>query len=306
MTRNVHNVRGLSVGCTDDSRGCLCANIDGIFTAVPVLHAGNTIDIELPSISRKNMERLKTMNWIWEWWNQEDLNKENGPYQRKETKTVNELWLEYFAEHLHVWPFEELCSRLETDAFLGLSEEVAKQRLSRNGKNTFGFPAQRKSALWKLLDNCFCCFAIIILLMATICFILYHVECKQHPNTTVDPEYLVAGIFLLLILLLSSGLILLQRNDESAVVKAFEDMMPMYCTVIRDGEKQVILSENVVQGDVLPIAYGQRLPADLRFFSSIGLELNNVSLTGLSRPVDISHLVREGLPKHSEVKVAVA
>ncbi|XP_034652161.1 sodium/potassium-transporting ATPase subunit alpha-A [Drosophila subobscura] len=240
------------------------------------------------------MERLKNMNWKWKW-NKEDNGK--GPHKSEEMKTDNERWLEYFAALLHVWPFEELCSRLETDPYLGLSEEVAEQRLSRNGKNKFSLPAQQKSPLWKLFDNCFCCWAIIILLVATSCFILHHVGCKPQPSTTVDPEYLIAGIFLLLILLISAVFILLQRNDESSVVRAFEELMPMYCTVIRDGEKQVILSENVVQGDVLVISYGQRLAADLRFFSSIGLELNNVALTGLSRPVDINHQMREGLPK---------
>ncbi|EDW35984.1 GL16920 [Drosophila persimilis] len=208
------------------------------------------------------MERLKRMNWKWKW-NREG--EGNGQYKKEETKTQNELWLEYFSGHLHVWPFEELCSRLETNPSLGLSEEVAEQRLARNGKNTFCLPAQLNSPLWKLLDNCFWCLAIIILLIASICFVLHHGEVER--------------------------MIILQRNDDSAVVEAFEDLMPMYCTVIRDGEKQVILSENVVQGDVLPIAYGQRLPADLRFFSSIGLEVNNVALTGLSRPVEINHLL---------------
>ncbi|XP_026842316.1 sodium/potassium-transporting ATPase subunit alpha-A [Drosophila persimilis] len=249
------------------------------------------------------MERLKRMNWKWKW-NREG--EGNGQYKKEETKTQNELWLEYFSGHLHVWPFEELCSRLETNPSLGLSEEVAEQRLARNGKNTFCLPAQLNSPLWKLLDNCFWCLAIIILLIASICFVLHHGEVERHPTTIVDPEYLIAGIFILLILLLSAGMILLQRNDDSAVVEAFEDLMPMYCTVIRDGEKQVILSENVVQGDVLPIAYGQRLPADLRFFSSIGLEVNNVALTGLSRPVEINHLVREGLPRRPDVVVPVA
>lgn len=30
-------------------------------------------------------------------------------------QTENELWLEYFSPYLHIWPFHELCARLEAN-----------------------------------------------------------------------------------------------------------------------------------------------------------------------------------------------
>ncbi|EDW01307.1 GH20530 [Drosophila grimshawi] len=58
--------------------------------------------------------------------------------------------------------------------------------------------------------------------------------------------------------------------------------MPMYCTVLRDGRNQIIKAENVVLGDILQITYGERIAADVRFFESHDLEVNNVALTGHS------------------------
>ncbi|KTF92127.1 hypothetical protein cypCar_00005198 [Cyprinus carpio] len=54
--------------------------------------------------------------------------------------------------------------------------------------------------------------------------------------------------------------------------------------VIREGEKLQINAEEVVQGDLVEIKGGDRIPADLRIISSSGCKVDNSSLTGESEP----------------------
>lgn len=96
---------------------------------------------------------------------------------------------------------------------------------------------------------------------------------------------------------------ILHEDRTKAIVVAIKDLMPTYCTVIRDGMKEIILSQDVVVGDVVPISYGQRLPADLRFFSTSGLEVDNVALTGTSEPWQINPLPGDGTQRYSYSKV---
>ncbi|XP_017007940.3 sodium/potassium-transporting ATPase subunit alpha-A [Drosophila takahashii] len=218
-------------------------------------------------------------------------------------QTENELWLEYYGPYLHIWPFHELCVRLETNVSQGLTSEAAGKKLSRNGKNVLPLPLKQDVRFWRFIKDCFSALGIVMLLSSFACFSLYYIfEVNPNIEGKVDPEFLVAGIVLLLFFFLAGLVFYLQGDHNEEMVVAFDELMPMYCTVIRDGEKEVILSQDVVMGDIVPISYGQRLPADLRFFSSSGLELNNVALTGHSKPVQITPLANEGRHRYSRVE----
>jgi len=180
---------------------------------------------------------------------------------------------------------------------------VAAKKLARNGKNILPLPLKQDVGFWKFIKNCFSVLGIVILLSSIACFAIYYIfEINSTIHGQVDPEFLVAGIILLVFFFLAGIVLYLQEDDHEEMVVAFDELMPMYCTVVRDGEKEVILTQDVVVGDIVPISYGQRLPADLRFFSCSGLELNNVALTGHSKPVQITPLPNEGRHRYSRVE----
>ncbi|XP_064543017.1 sodium/potassium-transporting ATPase subunit alpha [Drosophila montana] len=187
---------------------------------------------------------------------------------------------------LHLGDIDRVCWRLQSSKSEGLSTTFAKKRLLLNGKNKFTLPERPESKLRKFLRNCFYGFGIILLISLIFCFILYHLR-LQSPHEKSDPEYCIIGVLLSIIFLLSGLFRYLHDNDDYGVVAAFKDLMPMYCTVRRDGRKQIIRSEDVVLGDILLITYGERIAADVRFFVSRDLEVNNVALTGYSVPVII-------------------
>lgn len=118
-------------------------------------------------------------------------------------------------------------------------------------------------------------------------FVLYSMEFREVNEGQINPEHCINGVVLLLMFLFSGYLRYLNESDDYGVVLAFKDLTPMFCTVIRDSQKQIIRSENIVLGDILMISYGERIAADVRIFEAHGLELNNVALTGVSQPVVI-------------------
>lgn len=88
---------------------------------------------------------------------------------------------------------------------------------------------------------------------------------------------------------------------------SFKNMVPQFATVIRDGEKLSILSEDLVLGDIVEVISfrfveidilrfafenclifqvksGDRVPADIRIIDSRGFKVDNSSLTGESEP----------------------
>lgn len=56
--------------------------------------------------------------------------------------------------------------------------------------------------------------------------------------------------------------------------------------VIRNGIEQEISAQDIVVGDLLIVMQGTRIPADARLLTSVGLLINEASLTGESSPVN--------------------
>ncbi|KAH8321510.1 hypothetical protein KR074_007237 [Drosophila pseudoananassae] len=231
--------------------------------------------------------RKRLRKHYWNWYN----SKRSKPHQ-KPIPTENELWLEYYADYLHIWPFRELCTRLETNTVRGLTEDAARMKLARNGQNALPIKTKHVPYILKLARHCFSIYGVLLLLSAIACFILF-IWLKKN-STDGCFEYLATSCILFITFVLYGYLKKLQEIDNEPLVTAFEDLVPRYCTVIRDGEKEIILTEKVVMGDIVPISYGQRLPADLRFFNCFGLEVNNVALTGYTDPFQIIPLSIDG------------
>lgn len=207
-------------------------------------------------------------------------------------------------EVIHNWSVPDICDFLHTNTAevkiytytkyifncrisQGLSSKTAKKLLKYEGKNIFTLPREPPQ-LWCLyIRNCFKYFGIIMFVCMILSFVLYSMEFREVNEGQINAEHCINGVVLFLMFLLSGYLRFMSQSDEYGVVLAFKDLMPMFCTVLRDSQKQIIRSENLVLGDILMISYGERLAADVRIFEAHGLELNNVALTGVSQPVVI-------------------
>lgn len=63
-------------------------------------------------------------------------------------------------------------------------------------------------------------------------------------------------------------------------------MLSLHALVLRDGQRQALDAERLVPGDVVLLASGDRVPADLRLFETKNFHVDESALTGESVPVE--------------------
>lgn len=101
-----------------------------------------------------------------------------------------------------------------------------------------------------------------------------------------------------------------QERQAGRAAEALQRMSARTATVLRDGERTVIDADELVSGDVILLAAGDRIPADARLIAADDLEVDEAALTGESVPVpkaadggtEASRVVLEG----SDVMVGTA
>ena len=95
------------------------------------------------------------------------------------------------------------------------------------------------------------------------------------------------GTVILVILLIQTGLIILQDYSSNKAMESFIGLATKHARVLRDGRKMKISSTDLVVGDVVLLAEGVKVPADLRIFEARQLAVNNSMITGESEAVRI-------------------
>lgn len=94
------------------------------------------------------------------------------------------------------------------------------------------------------------------------------------------------SIIICAILLLSLGLNVSQSIKSDQAVKDLQNMVNPQAKVLRDGQWTTISRDQLVPGDVVRLAAGDLVPADVRVAVSKDLHVNQACLTGESVPVD--------------------
>ena len=90
-----------------------------------------------------------------------------------------------------------------------------------------------------------------------------------------------------------------QEFRASKATEALKKMLSSYAKVVRDGVALQILTEDLVPGDVVLIAEGDKISADARLIECSDLQIDQSTLTGESNPVRKTQdpVLREGLTK---------
>jgi len=94
-------------------------------------------------------------------------------------------------------------------------------------------------------------------------------------------EALVLSVFVTLVI----GIGIYQQRKTERALEALRDLSSPRALVIRDGQRQRIAGREVVPGDILVLAEGDRVPADAALFSATNLAVDESLLTGESVPV---------------------
>ncbi|MHB1315969.1 MAG: cation-translocating P-type ATPase [Christensenellales bacterium] len=173
-----------------------------------------------------------------------------------------------FEEEVHRIPVSEVYSKLGSSKN-GLAKAEAQERLQRYGKNALQ-EIKGRSLILKFLANFTHIMAILLWVGGVVAFI------------GKMPEL---GIAIWLVNLINGLFSFWQEFRAEKATEALQQMLPSYARVLRDGEEQRIMAEDLVPGDVILLSEGDRISADGRLVEDNDLRTNQSTLTGESHPV---------------------
>ncbi|YAF97393.1 MAG: cation-transporting P-type ATPase [Nodularia sp. CChRGM 3473] len=176
------------------------------------------------------------------------------------------------AREYHALPAQEAAKTLNSDADQGLTLEEVNKRLEQFGKNELkgkpGKPAWLRF-LWQFNQA-----LLYILLVAGLIKALL----GQWTNAAV-----IWGVTLI-----NAIIGFVQESKAEGAIAALAQAVTTEATVIRNGQKSRIPSQELVPGDIVLLTSGDKVPADLRLLNTRNLQVDESALTGESVPVEKS------------------
>ncbi|MCS7152745.1 MAG: HAD-IC family P-type ATPase [Bacteroidia bacterium] len=168
----------------------------------------------------------------------------------------------------HALPHEEVARLLET-APTGLSFEEAQRRLYHFGPNQIQKP--QEISLWRILWHQFASpFIYLLIAAAGVALVL---------GDYVDAAVIAA------VLVINATIGFIQEYNAEKAVESLRSLTAPQATVLRGGREYKVPAASLVPGDVVLLESGVRVPADMRLFESIALQVDESLLTGESFPI---------------------
>lgn len=163
---------------------------------------------------------------------------------------------------------DEVFQALETSSN-GITAAQATERLKKYGYNEVKI--KKQNPLIRFLLQFHNPLLYILIFAAIVCFFL--------------EKFMDMGVIIGVVL--GTAIIgFIQEGKASASLESLKKMMVPECAALRGGEKKIIPTRELVPGDVVLLESGDRVPADLRLFSTKNLSADEAMLTGESTPVE--------------------
>jgi len=162
----------------------------------------------------------------------------------------------------------------------GLSVQEAQRRLKQAGYNEL--PASRKRSLLIIAFDVVREPMFLLLIAAGTVYLLL--------GDVREALVLIGSILVIM------GITLYQEQKTERALEALRDLSSPRALVIRGGEQQRIAGRDVVRGDIVVLAEGDRVPADGILLWSLNLSVDESLLTGESVPVRKMAADRSAVP----------
>ncbi|KAJ5672370.1 Sarcoplasmic/endoplasmic reticulum calcium ATPase 1 [Penicillium longicatenatum] len=162
----------------------------------------------------------------------------------------------------------------------GLSQDAVLKSRMKYGPNALA--EDPPTPLWELILEQFKDQLVLILLgSAAVSFVLALFEESDDWTAFVDPAVILT------ILILNAVVGVTQESSAEKAIAALQEYSANEAKVVRGGKTQRVKAEDLVPGDVIHIAVGDRVPADCRLLSihSNSFRVDQAILTGESESV---------------------
>ncbi|NWF94772.1 MAG: cation-translocating P-type ATPase [Candidatus Thorarchaeota archaeon] len=187
----------------------------------------------------------------------------------------------------HPWHLKDINSLLEElhTTAKGLTTAEAQDRIATHGPNEL--VAEERPGPLVIFLNQFRNPMVAILMVA----ILISIAASFMPGHGEEGG-IVDAVIIGAIVIANAVFGFVQEYRSERALEALKEMAAPKARVMRDGLWTVIESRYLVPGDLIALESGDRVPADGRLISSVGLGVDESILTGESRP---SHKTQETL-----------
>ncbi len=163
----------------------------------------------------------------------------------------------------------QVAAELRTDGATGLASDDASERLARGGPNELR--ATRQRSLLSLLAHQFRSLIVALLLVAAaLAFVL---------GDTIE------AFAILVVIALNAAIGFATEWRAAVALEGLRRQSVAVARVRRDGEERQVPASELVPGDVVMLAAGDRVPADGRVTELARLQVDESALTGESVPV---------------------
>ncbi|ORZ10062.1 Ca-transporting ATPase [Lobosporangium transversale] len=174
-----------------------------------------------------------------------------------------------------------ILDHFKVDPDKGLTSTQAEAALKKYGKNEL--PEDDPTPLWEMILEQFKDQLVIILLVAAaVSLVLAAVEEDNSGTAFVEP------IVILLILIANAAVGVIQESNAEKAIEALKEYSPHEAKVLRNGSIAKVYATDVVPGDIIEVAVGDKVPADCRVLEiySSNFRIDQALLTGESVSVN--------------------
>jgi Ca2+-transporting ATPase len=178
-----------------------------------------------------------------------------------------EKLLEHQWHHLSI---EEVARLLDSELETGIPSSKATERHNRLGPNQL--TAKKRESIWLRFLQQFNQPLLYILLVAGVV-------------TAFLQEWIDSGV-IFGVTLINAMIGFVQESKAENEIAALAESVTTEATILRNGQKLVVSSSELVPGDLVLLSSGDKVPADLRLIEIRDLQVDESALTGESVPVE--------------------
>jgi Ca2+-transporting ATPase len=176
------------------------------------------------------------------------------------------------AKAWHALPAEQVLSDLGSSP-TGLTTAEAQRRVQQYGPNVLPKPKGDSALdlLWRQINSPL----IWVLIASGVVAML------------VDPtDGIKNGLVILAVVVLNTIIGFVQEFRAGKAIEALSKMVPENVSAMRDSKKVTLSAAELVPGDVVLLASGDKVPADMRLVQVRSLQIEEAALTGESVPTE--------------------